>query len=96
MSQSPHFFINLSKCKFNQKMKSVAIARIFKAVAKPYLQEEILDSLWHDLNTCKYCGYNACERGVQSHYRLEHTQEILDEIQKRPISQERSKSISKF
>ena len=73
-------------------MKRVAISRI----AKTCIQEDILDSLWHDLNTCKYCGYNACKRGVQSHYRLEHTQEILDEIQKRPISQERSNSISKL
>ena len=71
-------------------MKRVAISRIYRAVAKTYIQEEILDSLWHDLNTCKYCGYNACIRGVQSHYRLEHTQEILDEIQ------ERSNSFSKF
>ena len=77
-------------------MKRAAISRIYRAVAKTYIQEEILDSLWHDVNTCKYCGYNACKRGVQSHYRLEHTQEILDEIQKRPISQERSNSFGKF
>ena len=77
-------------------MIRIGISRILRASTEPHIQEDILNNLWHDCYTCKYCGYNAIPRGVQSHYRLEHTQEILDEIKKRPDLQEISNRIGKF
>ena len=68
-------------------MKRVAISRIFGA-GKPYIKKEILESLSNDLHTCKYCKYNATERAVRLHYRLEHTQEILEEFKSRSKLQE--------
>ena len=68
-------------------MKRVAISRIFGA-GKPYIKKEILESLSNDLHTCKYCKYNATERAVRLHYRLEHTQEILEEVKSRSKLQE--------
>ena len=80
----------------NPEMDRVAVSSNFRTSTEPYIQEEILDTLWHDCYTCKYCGYNAIPRGVYSHYRLEHTQEILDEIKKRPELQEISNRIGTF